>query len=91
MRRDSILIVVLESNKPHGFPLGTINGPPQVRRNNFLPGFKGVPPSHAFARVLFTKRGRYFDIWVQFGGRPTTARLVREANRVLATLRVTAS
>jgi hypothetical protein len=91
MKRASIFIVLLESDNPRAFHYRRLVGPPQVRERDFLPSFEGVPPNHAFARVTFTTHGRYFDLWVQFGVRPASARFLREANRVLATLRVSAS
>ena len=54
MRRQSIFIVLLEASNPRAFHYRRLVGPPQVRRRDFLPLFKGVPPSHAFARVTFT-------------------------------------
>jgi hypothetical protein len=88
MHKTSVFIVLMESRGTRGFNWRKLAGPPQVRRGDFLPLFKGVPPSHAFARVLFTTRQRYFDLWVQFGVRPAPARLLKQANRVLATLTV---
>ena len=88
MRKTSVFIVLLESHGTRGFHWRRLPGPPQLRRSDFLPLFKGVPPTHAFARVLFTTRRRYFDLWVQFGVRPAPARLLTQANRILSTLRV---
>jgi hypothetical protein len=90
MQRRSIFIELFEADNPRAFHYRRLVGPPQVRRRDFLTGFWGVPPNHAFARVTFTTRHRHFDLWVQFGIRPAPARLLREANRVLATLRIRA-
>jgi hypothetical protein len=88
MGKSSVLIVLLESEGTGGAHFRRLSAPPQVRRNDFLAMFEGVPPSHAFARVLFTTRRRYFQVWVQFGIRPAPAGLLRQANHVLATLRI---
>jgi hypothetical protein len=88
MHQANILIVLLESDNTRAFHYRRLAGPPRVRRGDFLKRFEGVPDSHAFARVTFTTHSRYFDLWVQFGVRAVPARLQREANRVLATLRV---
>jgi hypothetical protein len=88
MRKTSVFIVLMESRGTSGFHWRKLAGPPQVRRSDFLPLFKGVPPTHAFARVLFTTRQRYFQLWVQFGARPAPARLLKQANRLLTTLKV---
>ena len=91
MRKTSVLIVLMESRGTIGFHWRKLTGPPQVTRRDFLPLFKGVPPTHAFARVLFTTRQRYFQLWVQFGVRPAPARLLKQANRLLITLKVARS
>lgn len=91
MRKDSVFIVLMESRGTRGFHWRKLAGPPQVRRSDFLALFKGVPPTHAFARVLFTTRGRYFQLWVQFGVRPAPPRPLSRANRILSTLTVTPS
>jgi hypothetical protein len=88
MRNTSVFVVLLESRGIRGFQWRRLTGPLRVKRSDFLPLFKGVPPNHAFARVLFTTRQRYFQLWVQFGVRPAPARLLRQANRVLGTLTV---
>jgi hypothetical protein len=89
MRKRSIFIVLMESGNPRAFHFRKVVRAPQVRRRDFVALFKGVPPTHAFARITFTTRHRYFDLWVQFGVRPAPAQLVRAANRVLSTLTVT--
>jgi len=91
MRKSSVLVVLLESEGTGGAHFRQLSAPPQVRRNDFLAMFEGVPPSHAFARVLFTTRRRYFQLRVQFGIRPAPAGLLRRANHVLATLRINPS
>jgi hypothetical protein len=88
MRKTSVFIVLLEARRKRGFNWRKLTHPPQVRRRDFLPLFKGVPPTHAFASVLFTTRKRYFQLWVQFGARPAPARLLKQANQVLTTLAV---
>jgi hypothetical protein len=88
MGRSSVLIVLLESRGAGGVTWRKLSRPPKVRRSDFLPRFKGVPPSHAFARVLFRTSGRYFQLWVQFGTRPAPARLLRDANSVVSTLTI---
>jgi hypothetical protein len=88
MRKTSVFIVLMESRGTRGFHWRRLAGPPQVRRSDFLPLFKGVPPTHAFARVLFRTRGRYFDLWLQFGVRPAPGRLLKQANRILRTFTV---
>jgi len=91
MRKSSVLIVLLESEGTGGAHFRRLSAPPQIRRSDFLAMFEGVPASHAFARVLFTTRRRYFQLWVQFGVRPAPVGLLREANRILATLQISAS
>jgi hypothetical protein len=87
MRKASVLIVLLESRKApdHWQPLA---GPPQVTRRDFLSLSKGVPPTHAFARMLFMTRQRYFQLWVQFGTRPAPTSVLKQANRVLRSLTI---
>ena len=90
MRRTNVFIVLLESARAGGgfsYPVAKL--PIRIRRPDFLPLFKGVPPAHAFARRLFSLRSRRFQLWVQFGIRPTPVALIHDANRVLATLRIT--
>jgi hypothetical protein len=88
MRKTNFFIVLMESRATGGFHWRRLARPPQIGRSDFLPLFKSVPPTHAFARVLFTTRQRYFQLWVQFSVRPAPARLLKHANRVLATLTV---
>jgi hypothetical protein len=90
MRRTNVFIVLLESARAGGgfsYPVAKL--PIRIRRSDFLPLFKGVPAAHAFARRLFSLRGRSFQLWVQFGIRPAPVALIHDANRVLATLRIT--
>ncbi len=97
MNRNNILVVLLEvatggaTGGPPGFKFKVVALPVRIRRSDFLPLFKGVPSSHAFARRLISTHGRGFMLWVQFDVRPAPAHLLQQANRVLATLRVAAS
>jgi hypothetical protein len=49
---------------------------------------EGVDPNHAFGRMTFSLSGRAFDLWVEFGSDPADEAAHREANDVLATLRI---
>ena len=60
----------------------------KISAGDLLPMFQGVPPSHAFARRLFSSQGRRFMLWVQFG-RKRPGGLVGDANRVLRTIQFT--
>ena len=91
MRKSSVFIALLESEGTGGARFRKLAVPPQVRQADFVAMFEGVPASHAFARLLFTTRRRYFQLWVQFEVRPPSARLLRQANRVLETLRISPS
>jgi hypothetical protein len=83
-----IFIVLLESGTKTGFRQARL--PIRVRRSDFLPRFKGAPPSHAFAQRRFITRNRSFSVWVQFGERKPSNAMLRRANIVLGTLRITA-
>ena len=91
MSTRSVLIVLLESDNPRAFHYKQLSKAPRVSDRDFLPSFEGVPPSHAFARVTFDWHSRYFQLWLQFAVRPAQARLLHEANGVLATLTVAAA
>ena len=89
MGSQRIFIVLLESSTKTGFKHA--RPPIQIRRSDFLPRFKGVSPSHAFARRRFTTRNRRFSLWVQFGQRKPSNAMLSRANIVLGTLLITAS
>jgi hypothetical protein len=83
-----IFIVLLESKTRIGFK--HVRLPLQIRRADFLPRFKGVPPSHAFARRRFATSNRSFSLWVQFGQRKPSGAMLSRANTVIGTLLITA-
>jgi hypothetical protein len=88
MGSQGIFIVLLESGTRTGFKHARL--PIQIRRSDFLLQFKGVPPSHGFARRRFTTHNRGFSLWVQFGRRKPTDVMLRRANTVIGTLLITA-
>ncbi len=93
MRASSILIVLLEtprSGTKSGFRYPKLAKPLTISRGDFLALFQGVPPTHAFARRLFSVQGRRFMLWVQFG-RKVPGSLLNEANTVLKTIRFSPS
>lgn len=90
MRATSVLIVLLETPKSDtksGFHYARLTAPLSVSRSDFLPLFQGVPPTHAFARRLFSVQGRRFMLWVQFGRKEPGA-LLAETNAVLRTIQI---
>jgi len=87
MGRQGILIILLESNTKN-FKQARL--PIQIRRADFLPRFKGVPLSHAFAQRRFSTRNRRFSLWVEFGQRKPSQAMLSRANVVLGTLLITA-
>src|SRR3954447_24742235 len=88
MHADDVLLVILQGEpKFAGYPRGRL--PIQLRSSDFAAPVEGMPLSHAFARVDFTYRRRGYDLWVEFGSKPARANVVRKANRVLASLRLT--
>jgi hypothetical protein len=74
-----IFIVLLESGTRTGFKHQRL--PIQIRRSDFLPRFKGIPPSHAFAQRRFTTRKRSFSLGVQFGRRKPSNAMLSRATR----------
>jgi hypothetical protein len=87
MGSQGIFIILLESHTKN-FKHARL--PIQIRRADFLPRFKGVPPSHAFAQRRFTTRNRRFSLWVEFGQSKPSHPMLSRANVVLGTLLITA-
>jgi hypothetical protein len=88
MHADDVLLVMLQGEpKFAGNPRGRL--PIQLRSSDVGAPVEGMPLSHAFARVDFTYRRRAYDLWVEFGSKPARPKVVREANRVIASLRLT--
>jgi len=83
-----IFIVVLERDAKTGFTHMRL--PIQIRRSDFLPGFKGIPVSHAFTQRRFETSNRSFSLWVQFGRRKLSNAMLSRANTVIGTLLITA-
>jgi hypothetical protein len=97
MGKHGVLLVLLESERAWGARYRTLRGPLRLRRSDFLGAasrrayvraFKGVPPNHAIARVAFRSRGRFFQLYAQFGARPVLKRALHTANQVVRTLRI---
>jgi hypothetical protein len=74
-----------KSDTKSGFHYPKLTAPLRVSPSDFVPLFQGVPPTHAFARRLFSVQGRRFMLWVQFGRREPES-LLTEANAVLRTI-----
>jgi hypothetical protein len=88
MRKADVLIVILQSAKTPGFHYLPLEGL-STRRTDFLPSFEGIPPTHGFARRLFSMGGKRFQLWIQFGERRVSKLAIRRANSVLASFRAT--
>lgn len=63
--------------------------PPRIDQRDVLPAEAApVPRGHALAKVRFQREGRVFEAEVDFGSHPPEARLSRQANEILASIRV---
>jgi hypothetical protein len=88
MHAGNIFAVLLESRVNNSGFHSPLIEPPRVTSAAFLSMFEGVPPDHAFARVLFSTQSRRFMLWVQFGQKPAPAAQLEEVNRVLGSLHI---
>jgi len=88
MHKNDVLIVLLGVGRPAAASFPPLTSPLRIQRRDLGAPVEGFPLNRAFAGREFRVSGRAFDLWVEFGTGKASATSLREANRVLATLRV---